>query len=80
MILSLVFALVVFIPAIMLIGISEMGSQMIGLSGTASAMNVTAWNAYSSTYSSLGIIPLLMVTGIGVVILVVAITYAIKKE
>jgi len=75
MILSLLLATIIVVPTIALVGMSTIGSDIIGSEGTATyAANATFWNVYSS-FGLTMIIPL----AIGGTVLVVLLIVAIQK-
>lgn len=78
--LSLLIAVVVFVPLIAIVGISPLGPQSIGEKGTlTNEMNTTFW----STYSSFGLVPmaLLFISGGAVLLLLlVVVSTKIFKE
>ena len=80
MILSLVFATIVTVPTIAIIGISKVGPIMLGSEGTATSYaNATMWSTYSSFGLSL-LVPIVAGGGIVLAFLVCAISKLEKKE
>ena len=75
MILSLLLSTLIILPAIAIVGISEIGEMAIGSEGSATyAANMTFWNTYSS-FGLATIIPFV----VGGTILVALLIVTIKK-
>ncbi|RLI22912.1 hypothetical protein DRO45_00065 [Candidatus Bathyarchaeota archaeon] len=80
LILSLVFALVVFVPVIMVVGVTEPLQDLISASPTAAAMNTTAWNTIGSVFSGFSLITMMLIVGAGVLLLIMVATSKAFKE
>ena len=69
-VLSLMLALAVLVPAVMILGVTpEIKEYVVGSSPTASYMNATSWSVYSNVYASFGLLPLLLICFMAVVLL-----------
>jgi len=79
MILSLLFATIVVVPSIAIIGVSEVGSIMLGSKGSATYYaNTTMWSTYSAFGLSL-LIPIIAGAGLVLAFLVGAICKLERK-
>lgn len=75
--LSLLLAALLFVPVIGIIGISEIGEQAIGAEGTVThVMNTTLW----STTSALGITPFMIIIVGAAIVLLICMTYSVKRS
>ena len=69
-VLSLMLALAILIPTVMILGITpEIKEYAVASSPTASYMNATSWSIYSSVYASFGLLPLFLICLLAVILL-----------
>jgi len=75
----MLFATIILVPTIMVMGITEGMKELISSSPTASAMNTTAWNTYCNIFSSFNIFPLILIVSIAAIMLIAFILLGTSK-